>query len=63
MRKLVALAALNDHGTLDEDVMNAMVALAQQYAQDEGRLSEASATDPPEPEEPEDPAAEHFNLS
>ena len=53
MRRLVALAALNDQGTLDKDVVDAMVALAQQYAQDDGRLSEAPAPDLPEPEEPE----------
>ena len=63
MRKLVALAALNDQGTLDEDVMDAMVALAQEYARDDGGLSEAPVTDPPEPEEPEAPAAEPFNRS
>ena len=57
MRKLVALASLNDQGTLDEDVMEAMVALAQEYAQDDEAFAQAPGTDPPEPEEPEDPSA------
>lgn len=45
MRKLVALASLNDQGTRDEDVMDAMVALAQKHAQDQKGSPDASATD------------------
>lgn len=33
-RKLVALAALNDDGTLDDETASAMVALAQNAARD-----------------------------
>ena len=58
MRKLVALASLNDQGSLDEDVADAMVALAQEYARDGEGIPEVPVTDPPEPE---DPAAEPFN--
>ena len=51
MRKLVALASLNDQGTLDEDVVDAMVALAHEYAEEEEGVSEASSTQEPEHED------------
>jgi hypothetical protein len=51
MRKLVALASLNDQGTLDEDVVDAMVTLAHEYAEEYEGVSEASSTQEPESED------------